>query len=1816
MEPSAQERAFGAEVERYRAGARVSQDWVAQRVGLSRSKVSEVCSGHFLPSLQVLDALVTALGMDRERAVQLWRAAWEGREQRRHAEKVARHPAPEGWTASLPVLPIEVQSLLRAQDRAAQELPYRLPGAGARRLSLATIYVRQELGSAAEQPQPEQPRPESVWDGRELLRVPAAPTLRQAVRPPSRTIREALDGAEHLLVTGGPGQGKSTLSLRLAAEIAAQWAAPTGNSTAPLAEPVVPLRLTARELATRLHLPGAQALADSLRCEYGALLRREVGVHLLAERVAGCRWLLLVDGLDEVADSAERDRLVSVLSEWVSDPAGSPYRVLLTTRPIEGAVLAPLLRAQAARYELQPFDEEALRCFAENWFAEQGRESAQRFLRQVREAYLDELVRVPLLATIAAIIFEQQDQRPLPDNQYELYEAYLEFLRSARTCVPRPFEHLRTGRLLEHLGRVRLETDTSLVVAARDWVAERTAPEDRPPGWQEELTAFLAAVGPLVIRGGDLWFLHHSFAEHLAATAKARSLPEVFDPGHDAFAHLLHAACQGVRGRHARAILLHYTRLRPAEADRLVRWLHGGNPDQQLLAARLLARHAPTTAEAVDAFLATARAWAMTTQYPAGEILGRVSRAAHHPGLLPWLGDLMRDETAPWQSRVEAATALAVRLRGTHTDEATAVLRTVVEDATVPVADRLTAAESLTQCDAGERGTAERGLRALLADPSAEAVHRRSAAVVLAGLGPQARAHAVQALSESLDDPQTPILDLVESATGLVEIDAEFHKRSAAVFRAVLQNRARTMVGRRAAAVGLAAMGPHYLAEAVAALTALTTDRSLDYFDRVFAVGALVEMGPQYRAVAGGYLLDMLAEPAMTPPERQYVASTLAQLSPEFHSQATAHLRGIIADPDVYAGSILSAVQSLAGLGPDFHAEAASEFHRLVADPLVNDYTHARALGQLARLGAPHRNPAVDQLRAELGDRGIPPDARLRVASELAALGPEFHTDVITTLLKIISEQTDASVVSEAWRTLATLGTHFHEPATEALLAMLGSPIVDLNALTLAVSELSRLGGSHRQRIADALADVLSDATRSDRSRAFAAVELVRLRGQFHSVGVGGFVALLRRSAVPDQLLYHAGVNLVRAGIGQCTEVADAVRVLMADPTTGPERLWQPAQALVRLGFGDSPDVVAALRAVIGDESADTSDRRNAAVTLAGLDPQYIPDALAALRDIAASNLWPTTWRAVVLNLVRLGDDPVPLVRGLLADQDTERALRETAASVLPQLRPDLLDEAIAELRRQAEDEHLSFWQRTDVLVRLAKLDASTRDDAIAFHRGLLDDEDERISVRCHAAPQLVQLDRTSWQTAVATLRRITCNPRATLADQQAATTGLKGLKALRPGEADRCALSIAHHPAAQPAQRRNAIRTLSGSLRSLRRDVQRALLADHAAPITVRVPEPEYWEERPLAAETEAALRDVLAAIESNPAERVDAAAALAKLSPRLMPEAAQILEELSRGGDRAGFRALVKLAQLGGTWWHQVRDNAARTVTDPSLSQRERHRAATVICEIDSDPSPDILNFLRELASDERISHLHRVTALAALRRADRPGPLRALRDDEHAGPVIRGMAAMALDAYAIEDRLAAARVLHRIATDPATRPALRWKTAEDLAKFGAPGRDHAVEALRSLSADDTLPVTTRAQAARLHATIRPSSLGAALTILQELASTDNPLHRRQVLLAMGSLDTTEAVPPLRAMAHNSTLGPVVRLRCAEALAQLRRDQRETASVVARELMHDHTVPSHVRSHAARDLAHWSELCRQKARDLLHTLRPTDVRSDPTAQ
>ena len=1796
MEPSAQECAFGAEVARRRATSGLTQQWVAHKIGLSRTKISEIEHGRFVPSRQALETLMTALDLDRDRTVRLWRAAVEARRQRRRSARLERHPEPAGWSA-LPPLPDEVWALLRAQQQVAKGLPYRLPGA--RPVSLATVHVRQELASGAED-HPREPRPEPVLDARGVLHVPVAPAVRLSVRPPARTVRDVLDEHDHLLVTGGPGRGKSTLSLRLAADVASAWGTPVEDGSVPLAEPVVPLRVTARTLAVLLDMPFAQTLAAALKAEYGALLpRAEVDAALLAERVAGCRWLLLVDGLDEVADLLLRDRLVTVLAARVSDPGGSPYRVILTTRPVDSAALVSL--QSTARFELQPFDEAALRLFASQWFGEGGKEQAARFVRQIRAAYLDELVQEPLLATIAAIVFDQHPDRPLPDNQYELYEEYLAYLAGARaTSVPAWLAPLRAG-LLEHLGQVRLTIDVPLMAAACRWVADQ--PGDRPPGWQADLHECLSTLGPLVRRGEEAQFIHHSFAEHLAATADARALPAAFDPENTAFAALLHNACQGLRGRHAGSVLLHYTRLRPVQADRIVDWLHHGNPDQQLLAAELVAKHAPASDAVVDAFLATARGWAMATQYPARSILRQVGRAAHHPGLSPWLTDLMRDAAVPWTSRIDAATALASRLRGPSAGEAAAMLRTVTQDESLPISDRLAAAEALADCGPDERDAAEHGLSTLLADPSITSSRLRSAAVVLAGLSTRARTPAVAALSNALDDPVTPLEDQVDLAAGLAEIDVEFHQRCAEVLRTVAHSRGSTIYGRRQAVLGLATLGPRQSAEAVEILTTIAGDRTLQRFERADAAAALAEIGPQYRHMASRLLLAMLAEPGLDSNERHLCAAALGRLGAEFQPAAAAQLRTVIADHNAIANYIYWAIDSLVELGPEYRAQAVRAFQRLLDDPLVDGFEHAGALEQLAKFGDPHHGPAIDRLRAELGDRYASPNTRVAAAQALRRLGPQYHTEVAAALLEVAAACSDTQVIVECWDSLVSIGTRYQRPAVDAFLEVLQSSPTDMYVIWQAPATLARLGGAPQRRAATILRATLADRARSHRSRIAAAHGLVRLGRQHQQAAVDGFVTVLREAAAPGPILAEA-FRFDELGPGSRAQLVAELLPLMTRTAAEPDVAGLIAQALVQLGAGDAPGVVAALQVAAAEQSCHVSDRQRAAMTLTQIAASYLPAALTALRNILTSTPDINNWERVLLEYARLGGDAVSVVRALLADHHSARARRVAAASALPKLDQNLAGEAAAELRDLAEDPYLDLEDLLEVVTRLAELEPSTHDAAIAMMRTLLEDDDQPVEPRVTAAYNLVKLDRAHWSAAVANLRRLVNAPFVTPIEQEQTLSGLLWLKALRPHETVRLAQAIANNPATPATTRQSLIWRLPPPQRL---DLRQALLDDHAAPITTRIPEPDHGEEQPLAAETEAALREVLAACETSGIEQVKAAANLVVLSSDLAPEGVRVLQGISQDEGPAARRALAALARLTTTWRQRTIHLIEEAVADESRPERSRQDTANVLHEIGQPPSPAVTAFLRTIAADHRTSALRQVNALCHLLCLDGPEPLRIVRDNDQTPLIARCRAAQRLTAYTAHDRAAAAQLFNEIATDPNCRPALRWRAANDLAQLGPLGHQHAITALNAMTADATLPVMVRAHAARLLGELQPGRRPQILTTLRALAKTSNPLHRIQIQLAIGSLDTTEVPQTLRTMAHDHQLSPVARLRSAEALALLRRDHREAAASTARELMHDPTVPHHIRIHAARNLARWSVLCRTEARETLRTLSAT---------
>ncbi|KAA9155393.1 hypothetical protein FPZ12_029840 [Amycolatopsis acidicola] len=1676
-----------------------------------------------------------------------------------------------------------VFSLLRAQVQAAKELPYRLPGA--RRPSLATVHVRQGLGNATEEAPPEQASASPVLDadGR-VVTMPAPAVARPTVRPPSRTVRSALDGDDHLLITGGPGQGKSTLSLRLAADIADWWA--TGKTKEPLLdEPVLPVRVTAKVLAAHLQLSFPEALANSVREEYGALLRSPVDARPLAGRVDGFRWLLLVDALDEVAAGEDRDKLASVLAACAAED--SPYRLVVTTRPIEGVTLAPLQRIGATRYELQPFDDDALTRFAGNWFAEDGPGQADRFLRQIRDAHLTELARVPLLATIAAIVFTQHDDRPLPDNQYELYETYLEMLRRARPQGAEAFEREHTG-LLEHLGRTRLETDESLLAAARSYLG-------RAPASDENLLTYLSSVGPLIIRGGDLSFLHHSFAEHLAATEKARTLPPRSDRSEHEFARLLHAAKPDESGTHARAVLLHYTRLRPEEADRLIESLHKGEMEDHLLAARLLARHVPASAEVVDAFLRTVRGWALTTQYSAGEILAQTSRAAHHPGLVPWLYGLLRDDAVPWCSKIEAAAALATRLCRGDCEEAVAVLRAGVDTGDAPIMSRLDAAAALAECDDDSRAAVERSLRSVLGTPPTSGSVARTAATILATFEGAARETAVDALKNLASDEYRDNRDRVEAATGLIEIGTEFFEFSAEVFRAVLRDRAHNIFGRREAALGLASLGGEERAEAAAALTEIAGRIRTDPFERIQAALALAELGPEHRAKAGELALAISHEPGMDGSDRWRCAEALARLGTRYRAEAVAILRELTATPETHINSLVWAADTLAELGPEFAGEAAGWLHRLQDNPFLVQYDRGNALGALVTLGEPYRAAALKRLRADLADPGTDPMTRTYAATQLVSAGPGFHSEAADVLLRLAMTQSQPEVVARAWFELVKLRPEHRDEAAASMVDLLRSP--DLTAFTMSLghSVLSTVGTAP-ETIAAMQAEFFRDARLPIAERLQVARELIDHDPAFLPEVLSTASTCLPTGPGGRFDLAQALRTFRMTGLGVRRELGPLLREIILSPGAPPAWIWHAVQTLDRFGIPLGPEEEQALFAVIIDETAGRSVRDEAAAFLAGINPEMASE-LASRVLTPGDDILGSRWAPVVFALSRQGVDVLPGLEALFEDPDAPASLARGAGAVLARLSPTAKPAVVAGLRRLAGDRHLPFRKLSEILTELAIAAPESRAEAEERNRAVFLDETSEVLDRLQAAFELIRLDPAN-APAVRRMARAVATSRSALGfERRLAVSYLNLLTSVASAEITGLIMAGAGDPGTDLSDWREEIRWLPEPERSR---FGRTLLADRCVPIEDRIPKAGRWGHNPLQAETEAAIREVLDAPESPPGERIAAAAALAGLAPRYLAEAAELLDQLARE-TRSG-KAKATLVSLGREHLQRVKAENTALILDSRRPFRERCQAAVWFAAIDSPPSPEVAAFM--LRAAERIPVNDRITVLYALRNQDGLSGIRALRDTPQAASALRWQAAIKLRDRAIADRAAAFSVLDAITADRATRPALRWRVAKSLGSLGSPGRAKAIAVLTEMMNDAALATTIRADAARVLAEMAPASRAQARKVFRGLVSASEPVPRCEVLRLFGAIDPAEADDLLLEMAHQKGLPPLARLRCAETLAQLRRDRRELAAMIAREVAHDTTVARHIRRRAATVLALLSDLCREEARALLADL------------
>lgn len=245
----------------------------------------------------------------------------------------------------------------------------------------------------------------------------------------------------HFVVVGTPGSGKTTLLKHIALALAQER---KGHLHARKPHKL-PLFLYLRELAGTIKDKPDYSLVDAVQDHIQRKWRQSIPVQWIMRQLTKGRCLILLDGLDEVADAGMRKQTV----EWVQHQmlAYGQNRFILTSRPY-GYRDNPLDGVTVL--EVHPFTPEQVERFVQNWyFANElkswGKEDPGVYMR-AREGAKDLLQRLhqtpallalavnPLLLTMIATVHRYSGS--LPGKRVRLYREICEvFLGKRREVI-------------------------------------------------------------------------------------------------------------------------------------------------------------------------------------------------------------------------------------------------------------------------------------------------------------------------------------------------------------------------------------------------------------------------------------------------------------------------------------------------------------------------------------------------------------------------------------------------------------------------------------------------------------------------------------------------------------------------------------------------------------------------------------------------------------------------------------------------------------------------------------------------------------------------------------------------------------------------------------------------------------------------------------------------------------------------------------------------------------------------------------------------------------------------------------------------------------------------------------------------------------------------------------------------------------------------------------------------------------------------------------------------------------------------------------
>jgi len=230
--------------------------------------------------------------------------------------------------------------------------------------------------------------------------------------------------SRRVVILGAPGSGKTTLMSYFAVMLAQQNPEILGLDGD---TDLLPILIRMRDFAINLDkslIDYAQVFAEN------TMSVKPLPVGFFEHWLSDGRALILLDGLDEVAEEAKRNDVVRRIENFLGQ--FDRNRAIITSRPA-GYRRDFFHTEEFPHYQIEPFDDQKISNFIENWYNSrfQDQAEAERRKQSLRKALDDNdriklLARNPLLLTIIALIHRYQ--AVLPKERFELYNCAVKTL--------------------------------------------------------------------------------------------------------------------------------------------------------------------------------------------------------------------------------------------------------------------------------------------------------------------------------------------------------------------------------------------------------------------------------------------------------------------------------------------------------------------------------------------------------------------------------------------------------------------------------------------------------------------------------------------------------------------------------------------------------------------------------------------------------------------------------------------------------------------------------------------------------------------------------------------------------------------------------------------------------------------------------------------------------------------------------------------------------------------------------------------------------------------------------------------------------------------------------------------------------------------------------------------------------------------------------------------------------------------------------------------------------------------------------------------